>query len=344
MLYNILFSKGLLYLLLPTTILIVISSNNWLFIWIGLELNLLSFIPLIINSSKYQESDAIIKYFLIQALGSRILLLASRIILFNEIRWITPLLVTSSIIIKLGIAPCHFWFPSVIASISWTSCLILRTLQKVAPLTILIYTSLSSYIIPLIILLASINVILGGSMGIAQTKIKSIIAFSSITHIGWILRAKISFIPCTAIAYLAIYSVIIMPLIIYIAYSSLNFSYQLNQNSSFNFIKIFSIPILLLSLGGIPPLLGFIPKWLIIMYLNTKFSIIIILIIGSIINLYFYLRIVFNSIMTPFITKPKNIKDNKWRKILNISATISTLALPMWVLSTFINYAMTILN
>ena len=147
-----LFSISPFYILSITIIisrtLIAISSSNWLFLWAAIELNLLRFIPILINSKKFQETEAAIKYFLAQALGSRILLIRRISIWFNTS---TPanliyFILLISITLKLGIVPCHLWYPSVISSISWIACLILSTWQKAAPLIILSFILYTNHV------------------------------------------------------------------------------------------------------------------------------------------------------------------------------------------------------
>jgi NADH:ubiquinone oxidoreductase subunit 2 (subunit N) len=102
------------------------------------------------------------------------------------------------------------------------------------------------------------------------------------------------------------------------------------------------VPILLLSLGGLPPLTGFVPKWMSIEILsNSNPYILVILIAGAIINLYFYLNITFNMLLTPALSISPN---HKFRRLpsysLILSSVILLFAAPIFLLF----YAMTILN
>lgn len=91
-------------------------------VWIGLEVNLLSFIPLLAQLDKHQETEAIVKYFLAQAVGSIMLLLGGLLSMsyyglvlgYNIFR----VVILAGLLIKMGAAPFHFWFPRVIASLS----------------------------------------------------------------------------------------------------------------------------------------------------------------------------------------------------------------------------------
>lgn len=318
--------------------IIAISRTNWIFLWIAIEINILSFIPLITNSKSNQETEASIKYFIAQALGSSLMLITRISTWSTRAIYYTNVILLSAIILKLGIAPFHFWFPSVITSISWIACTILATWQKLAPLIILSFI-LHNTTTSLIILVAVTNALLGGIIGINQSHLRTIIAYSSITHIGWIIRILYVLKPHLTIIYYIIYSSIIIPLFIII-----NFNNQ-KSNSQFNKINILSpiiqlvIPIMLLSLRGMPPLTGFIPKWLTIYTLCQESPLILIfMILGAIINIYFYINILFNSILSINLTNINLLINKAPIKILSIVATLSISLLPL-----FIIYALTLL-
>lgn len=312
--------------------LIAISASNWLFLWAAIELNLLRFIPILINSKKFQETEAAIKYFLAQALGSRVLLIRRISIWFNTS---TPaniiyFILLISITLKLGIVPCHLWYPSVISSISWIACLILSTWQKAAPLIILSFILYRNNVW-VFITLAGSNAIIGGLIGINQTSLRSIIAYSSITHIGWITRLLSIFKSTITLSYFIIYSTIIAPIFIIFHYKSINQRINIRKvvlNSPQ--LKIL-LPILLLSLGGLPPLTGFIPKWITIFSISNYLPILtIILIAGAIINTYYYLNIIFNFSIANISIKSSNFTiTNNNQNIISTTAILSLSFFPL---------------
>lgn len=293
--------------------LITLSANQWLYVWIGLELNLLSFIPLITSSSTNRESEAAIKYFLAQAMGSGLLLLGvfTNLIFLSDTQFPSPgyTFILFALLLKLGAAPCHFWFPAVMRNISWPLCLILATWQKIAPLTILGYSnSLSQSSI--IISLAALGSLIGGVGGLNQTQLRPLFAYSSIGHLGWIISTP-SF--TILIIYILIYILITRAIItIFWKISTKHWSFNLSILKSAPAIS-FSIIILLLSLAGLPPFIGFLPKWLILSSLvNSNISIIwpLLLITGSVIQLFYYISLIFSffiraSTYTPPSEHPK---------------------------------------
>jgi len=177
----------------------------------------LSFIPIIIIFKGNQETEASIKYFLAQAFGSGLLLL-SRVSLwfFSRIgRNFMVVVLLISLILKLGMAPCHSWYPSVIISISWVGCFILSSWQKLGPLVILaFYTNFTS----MVCFISAINALIGGIIGINQVNFRRILAYSSITHIGWMVSLSALGFRIITIIYFIIYSILIVPIFFIISY------------------------------------------------------------------------------------------------------------------------------
>lgn len=282
--------------------LISISSNSWLSAWIGLEINLLSFIPLIINTNNLISTEASLKYFLTQALASSILLFSIIIYIYiSQIEWILEnniinnfsfLIINSTLLLKIGAAPFHFWFPGVIEGLNWTNNLILITWQKIAPLILISYYILSTFFCIIIIL----SVLFGSLGGLNQTSLRKLIAFSSINHLGWLIAAIISKESLWEI-YFLIYRFLSFTIIfIFNSFKLFNINqiFSIQINSSINKICLF---ITLLSLGGLPPFLGFLPKWLVIQYItmNNFFLVIFLIVCLTLITLYFYIRICYAS-------------------------------------------------
>lgn len=279
--------------------LITISSSSWLGIWIGLEINLLSFIPLIIDKKNLFTNESTIKYFLVQVFGSLIFLF-TRIIYITKIYYlnlflpylIENIIINSAIILKLGAAPFHFWFPNIIEGLSWNNSLLILTWQKLAPLIIISYSTSRN------IFFIIISGAIGAIGGINQTSLRKILAFSSINHISWILIALI-LNNLFWIFYFFIYLLINLSIIL--IFKIINI-FNINQiflfNNHFYLIK-FCFFINFLSLGGLPPFLGFFPKWIIIenFVINKNIFIIFFSIIITLITLYFYLRLTFSAFL-----------------------------------------------
>nr|QRW36319.1 NADH dehydrogenase subunit 2 [Hydroporus despectus] len=282
--------------------IIAISSYSWMGVWMGLEMNLLSFIPLMNMKNNKFSSESSIKYFLIQAIASSILLFSiimfiSKSKMINEMYFFNKTLMmtlNSSILLKLGAAPFHFWFPEVIEGLNWMNSLILMTWQKIAPMMILSYTMKFNYYIYIIIIMSTF---IGSIGGLNQNSIRKMLAFSSINHIGWMISSLI-INEIIWIIYFMIYSIISISIIM--MFNKFNI-FLMNQlfllmNNLYT-IKYFML-MNLLSLGGLPPFLGFLPKWIIIQNLSlNNFLLILFMIMMTLITLFFYLRISYSSMM-----------------------------------------------
>lgn len=318
-------AKLLFFLTLIRRTIIVVSSNSWLGAWIGLEINLLSFIPLIINTNNLISTEASLKYFLTQALASSILLFAILISMisinlisqFNFNQDYSSIIINSALLLKTGAAPFHFWFPEVIEGLSWLNNLILITWQKIAPLILISYCFNLNFISVVIIL----SIIIGSLRGLNQTSLRKIIAFSSINHLGWLIAAilvneNLWFI------YFCLYS-----------FLSLTIIFIFNMLQIFHINQAFSLkinyPLLkfclftsFLSLGGLPPFLGFLPKWLVIQALvrTNQIFLVTIIVCLTLITLFFYLRICFSAFILNYTETIWNFKINY--NNLNLSTSI----------------------
>nr|QRW36371.1 NADH dehydrogenase subunit 2 [Nebrioporus canaliculatus] len=282
--------------------LITMSSYSWLGTWMGLEINLLSFIPLISMKNNSFSSEASIKYFLIQALASTIFLLSmilmimkSKMIndmfLFNKI---LLMIINSTMILKLGAAPFHFWFTEMIEGLNWMNTMILITWQKIAPMIILSYTIKNNMFIIMIIF---ISTFIGSIGGLNQISMRKIMAYSSINHIGWMI-STFMINEMMWIMYFLIYSFMSMSIILILNKFNIFTLKQTFMMMSKNYLINFFLMMNLLSLGGLPPFLGFFPKWIIIQNLSmNNFITVMFMIMMTLITLFFYLRLCYSSIL-----------------------------------------------
>nr|ARH53935.1 NADH dehydrogenase subunit 2 [Mordellochroa milleri] len=281
--------------------LIAISSYSWMGMWMGLEVNLLSIIPLMNSSKNKLSTEASLKYFLTQALASLILLFSIIVLLLlNE--FIFPLMnhsmtliMNSALLTKLGAAPFHFWFPEVMEGLTWFNCSILLTWQKIAPLILLMSNNPTETFIIMVAILSSL---IGSLAALNQISLRKIMAFSSINHIGWMLAANLTSHSIWMVYFLT-YSILTINMIWYFSTSNTFFMKQMINSISSN--KMFKLMFIInfMSLGGLPPFLGFLPKWLIVQALTYQgfMFLAITLIILTLISLYIYLRLILSSLV-----------------------------------------------
>jgi len=315
--------KLIFIMTLITGTIISISSSSWLGMWIGLEINLLSFIPLIIDNKSILSRESAIKYFLTQTFASLIFLFISILyiikfnILFNiENNSFQNLIINSTIILKLGAAPFHLWFPNVIEGLTWLNAFILLTWQKLAPLIIISYSIFSN----IIILFIFISTLIGSIGGFNQTALRKILAYSSINHIGWLLTA-LSFNNILWIFYFILYFTVNLSIII--VFKSFNL-FNINQIFIFNNttpILKFCLFINFLSLGGLPPFLGFLPKWIVIETLISSQNLFILffIVIIALVTLFFYIRLTFSAFTFSYPSFNWNLLSLSNIKFININ-------------------------
>nr|QTC09882.1 NADH dehydrogenase subunit 2 [Calocitta formosa]QTC09883.1 NADH dehydrogenase subunit 2 [Calocitta formosa]QTC09884.1 NADH dehydrogenase subunit 2 [Calocitta formosa] len=326
-------------LLLGTTI--TISSNHWVMAWTGLEINTLAILPLISKSHHPRAIEAATKYFLVQAAASTLVLFSSMTNAWHTGQWditqmnhpTSSLILTAAISMKLGLVPFHFWFPEVMQGSSLIIGLLLSTVMKFPPITLLFMTS-HSLNPTLMTTMAILSVALGGWMGLNQTQTRKIMAFSSIAHLGWmtiilIYYPKLSLLNfylyamITAAVFLALNSMKILKL------STLMTAWAKAPSLSTTLLLV------LLSLAGLPPLTGFLPKWLIIQELTkqdmTPAAMIISLL--SLLGLFFYLRLAYCATITlpPHTTNHmKQWRNNKpTNSSIAVLMTLSITLLPI---------------
>lgn len=309
-----------------------LSAPNWLIAWLGIEINLLSFIPLITFHALGPVTDktnAACKYFIAQATGSILFLLAPAVWTTPWAR-LAPVFIILSLMTKAGIAPIFQWFPSTLASLNWFSATILLTWQKLTPLLILFNADLPATITTPLLLLSALNALTGAINGLAQTQLRPLLAFSSIAHMGWMLALSTT-TPAAATGYLLCYILIILPLLGLFTAARTSSPKTLPSLNALSPVQLFLSAALLLNLAGLPPLGGFCLKAARLAILAPTYPIMtLVLILSSVATLGFYINITLLSLITtfervafstPYVNKRVNL-------ILRLG-TLRVLALPI---------------
>nr|YP_010736660.1 NADH dehydrogenase subunit 2 [Tessaromerus quadriarticulatus]WEM32413.1 NADH dehydrogenase subunit 2 [Tessaromerus quadriarticulatus] len=295
-------TKLTFYMIIITGTLITISSENWLSMWMGMEVNMMSFVPLINLSPSKSSAEASMIYFLTQSISSIIMLSIIMLIMMSYKNHIMFMILTMSIMIKLGSAPFHMWIPKIMNVMSWNNNIIFMTWQKISPLYLLNMIEWN-YLMNISIIL---SVMLGSYGGLYQTSMRKIMAYSSISHLGWIMSLN-KLKDCWVI-YLTIYSLMVIIMCNYLMNSDLLYINQMFNVNMSNSQKM-NIVIMMMSLGGMPPMLGFLPKWMVIEELmnNKSFVMIMFMVMMSMLTLFFYMRMTIKLMMFQTMI-------NKWDK------------------------------
>nr|AIS38203.1 NADH dehydrogenase subunit 2 [Teslasena femoralis] len=281
--------------------LIAISSQSWLGMWMGLEINLLSIIPMLSTSKNVLTNESSMKYFIVQAIASSMIMISIIILIMKNFLQMTfnyslsEMIMNSALLTKMGMAPFHFWFPEVMEGQKWGNCLLIMTWQKIAPMILIMYNMNFPLIIALIIM---ISMVISGLMGINQISLRKILTYSSINHMGWMMGTMLTF-KTIWFMYFSIYTLTTIYIVLILKKLKIYFLNQLFQSMNIypmmKMLFIFNF----LSLSGIPPFLGFIPKWLTIQFMINSNMIMTptIMIIFTLVTMYMYIRITLSSLL-----------------------------------------------
>nr|AIY69337.1 NADH dehydrogenase subunit 2 [Terpsiphone viridis] len=320
---------------------LTITSNHWVTAWAGLEINTLAVLPLISKSHHPRAIEAATKYFLVQAAASALVLFSSMTNAWYTGQWdvtqlthpTSSLVLTAAISMKLGLVPFHFWFPEVLQGSSLTTGLLLSTAMKFPPITLLYMTS-HSLNPTLLTTMAILSAALGGWMGLNQTQIRKIMAFSSISHLGW-MAIIIIYNPKLTLINFYLYTLITAT--VFLIFNSMKVLKLSTLMTSWTKTPSLSTILLLtlLSLAGLPPLTGFLPKWLIIQELTKQdmAPTAVIISLLSLLGLFFYLRLAYCATITLPPHTTNHMKQWHTNKPVNTSiailATLSIVLLPI---------------
>nr|ALO20623.1 NADH dehydrogenase subunit 2 [Melicertum octocostatum] len=326
------FDVYLLNLLVLLGSLIIILCDHLLIIYLGLELQTFSLFVLISkNRFSIKSSEAGLKYFILGALSSGIYLLGlcffflsgvslnikDLVLVSEEILVIIGVaMILLSFAFKLALFPLHFWIPDIYEGSSWDVIGLLSTLPKISIITIILQIGINSN---LLLFCSLLSIIVGTLGALNQTKMKRLLAYSGISHMGFIMLGyNLLFLEGYEVGtfYLIIYILTMLSVFIMILSSPLQKDYYIIELSGLQYInKTLALIWLMvfLSIAGIPPFSGFISKWFILWNaLNYGYMISAIIgIIFSAIGAAYYLRIV----KITYFQKQSSYLT--WSKILN---------------------------
>nr|WGN91134.1 NADH-ubiquinone oxidoreductase chain 2 [Draco walkeri] len=323
---------------IATGTIITMSSHHWLTAWLGLELNTLAILPVISKTKHPRAIEAATKYFLAQAVASCLLLSSSIINAWQTGTWdllqmtdkYASTIMLIALAMKAGAVPLHFWLPEVMQGSTMYTAMLISTWQKMAPMALLY--SMSNHVPPITTLvLGMLSTTIGGWGGINQTQLRKMMAYSSITNLGWALMV-ISLEPNIFVVNILMYILMMIPTFPMLAATSTKTLQNLSTSWTTSPLGTTMLMGLLLSIAGLPPLTGFLPKLLILNELVTQSltPIAAITAMTSMLNLVFYLRATY---MTALLNSPGSATASmKWR--FPITKTNSTLFSPTAISST----------
>nr|QRC76507.1 NADH dehydrogenase subunit 2 [Lycostomus sp. YXY-2021] len=295
--------------------IISISSYSWFGMWIGLEINLLSIIPLMQEKINMMSTESSIKYFITQAMASSILIMAIIIMMMNTGMSATVenssmmLMLNSSLLTKMGMAPFHFWFPEVMEGLSWMNCLIMMTWQKLAPMVLVMYNMIFPMFTEIIIIM---GMIISGISSFNQISMRKLLTYSSINHMSWMLSSMMIFQTIWLI-YFIVYTLLTINITWVLNKKKISLINQMytsmNNNSQMKMLFILNF----LNLSGLPPFLGFLPKWMTIQALinNNMIFLAMSMVILTLIMVFIYMKISITSLILNTNQENWNLKTVK---------------------------------
>jgi NADH-quinone oxidoreductase subunit N len=357
------FEYPLLLLFSVLGMFFMISSNDLMSFYLGLELQSLAlYILASIDKDNLKSNESGIKYFVLSALSSGLLLYGCSLLYgftgstnFEEINLRMELENTGAIFamvfilvglaFKVSAVPFHMWTPDVYQGSPSSVTSFFAIVPKVAGLAILIrfvqipFEQLIDQWKNILVFMALASMILGAVAAIGQTNIKRLIAYSSIGHIGYALAGISTGTVMgysSSITYISIYVIMSLGVFGCIFLMKKDGRYcedikDLAGISKQNPLLAISFLITMFSLAGIPPLAGFFAKFYIFMSVieSGMYTLAIIGLLSTVISAFYYLRI----IKIIYFDETKNLFD----KIKNLGIT-STVFLSCTILVLFFLY------
>ena len=343
--------------------MVMISSNDLIVFYMGLELQSLAlYVLATFNRNNLKSSEAGLKYFVLSALSSGLLLYGCSLIygfsgstnfeiIASQLDSNEYALTFGIVFILVGLAfkisavPFHMWAPDVYEGSPTTVTLFFTMVPKIAALTVFIrflyvpFLELIDQWQMILVFLSIASMLFGAIAAIGQKNIKRLIAYSSIGHIGYALAGVASASNDgiqSSVIYLTIYIVMNLGFFSCLLMLRRNDNYyesidDLSGLSKNHPILSFSLLVILFSLAGIPPLAGFFAKFYIFKAVieQSMYFLAIVGLLSTVIAAFYYLRIIKIIYFDP--EKEKYDQDHSpW---LKFSLILSTLLILFYFIS-----------
>ena len=340
--------------------MVMISSNDLMVFYMGLELQSLAlYVLATFNRDQLKSSEAGLKYFVLSALSSGLLLYGCSLfygfsgstnfnVISNQLNSNEYVLTFGIVFILVGLAfkisavPFHMWAPDVYEGSPTSVTLFFTMVPKIAALTVFIrflyvpFLNLIDQWQMIIIFLSIASMLFGAIAAIGQTNIKRLVAYSSIGHIGYTLaglatgsnegiQSSIIYISIYVIMNLALFSCLLMLKRNDQYYEDIDDLSGLSKNHP---LLSLSLLVILFSLAGIPPLAGFFAKFYIFKAVieQSMYFLAIVGLLSTVIAAFYYLRI----IKIIYFDKEREKYDEDHSLWLKFSLTFSTILILLY--------------
>jgi len=340
--------------------MVMISSNDLMVFYIGLELQSLALYVLAsFNRDQLKSSESGLKYFVLSALSSGLLLYGCSLIYgfsgstnFNVISGemnsshygltFGIVFILVGLAFKISAVPFHMWAPDVYEGSPTSVTLFFAIVPKVAALTVFIrflyipFVNMIDQWQPILIFLSIASMIFGAIAAIGQNNLKRLIAYSSISHMGYALaglstgsnegiQSSIVYMSIYLVMNLAFFSCLLMLKRNDVYYETVDDLSGLSKNHPILSLSLLAI---LFSLAGIPPLAGFFAKFYIFKAVieQSMYFLAIVGLLSTVIAAFYYLKI----IKVIYFDKEKEVYDIDHNIWLKGSLTFSTLLILLY--------------
>lgn len=309
--------------------MVLVSAHSLLTVYLGLELLSLSLYAMVaLNRESSVASEAAMKYFVLGALASGMLLYGMSLVYgvtgslaLSDVRehvaalqsrnlvLVTGLVfVVVGIAFKLGAVPFHMWVPDVYEGAPTSVTLFIGTAPKVAAFGMLMrllvdgLEQLQSDWIGMLVILAVLSMAIGNIVAIAQSNLKRMLAYSTIAHVGYLFLGIVAGTPAgyaASMFYIIVYALMSLggfAMIILLSHAGFeadrldDFKGLNERNPWYAFLML----ILMLSMAGVPPFLGFWAKWSVLREVVAAGMVwlAVLAVAFAVIGLFYYLRVI----------------------------------------------------
>lgn len=311
---------------------VMISANHLILLYVGMEIQALAAYTLVVMQRKSEISaEAGVKYFILGSLASVLYLFGASYLYgaFNTLYLyeiaaamkagstagvLGSILVMCTFLFKIGVFPFHQWVPDVYQGAPTPSTSIISTLSKVTAIAVLLKLVVGLFgdtksldINWMLSAIAIVSMIVGAVVPIVQTRMKRLLGYSSIGHAGFMLMGIVNIHAVgvsSIIVYVLVYSLTMM--MVLICLMSLKDKREADEESNdLSLTKLeglsqirpkhaFMLAVCFLSMAGMPPLIGFFPKLLVLKYIISQGQMLLTVfaIITTVISLFYYLKVV----------------------------------------------------
>ncbi len=310
-------------------IVVMVSYHNLSMLFIGIEIMSVSLYILAgIRKRDFKSNEAALKYFLMGAFSTGFLLFGITLIygstgsfdlgvikeyVISNPKGISPLfysglmLMVIGLCFKVGVAPFHFWTPDVYEGSPTLITAFMSTVVKTAGfaaflrLFLTCFAPLHDFWMPALLVITVITLFIGNITALYQNSFKRMMAFSSISHAGYMMFAIVAlgassanavFVYATAYSVASIIAFAVL-ILVKRQTGSDNFD-SFNGLAKRNPFLAFTLTIAMLSLAGIPLTAGFIGKFMMFSTALTEYQVwlVILAVINALIGIFYYLRVI----------------------------------------------------